>query len=389
MLPEGFYDLLYEQVEREQIIEQKLLDIFKTFGYQRIAPSIIEYENSLFNHNSKKDNSGHSFRVVDAKTQRMMAIRCDITKQVARIASGILKKNQRPLRLAYAETSLRAHTTPAKPHRQFSQIGCEIFGANSNLADAEIINIAANALLACRVDKPIVEITIPNIIQLLEANQKLNPQQKKYFENILTRRSKYDLEKLDDKNMIDACQTLLACRGEARATLEKLNDRSRKQPILKMLVPIYQRLEKTLNLLKIHDSITINIDPIETRGFSYHNTFAFTLLSSNARSALGRGGLYRSPFDKEDAIGCSFYLDALAEVVGSNKPNPKIYAQYNANPDEIHKYRLKGNTVVQALDKQTAIQAKASAIKNNCQAIISKNSISKIKNITTLNNKHE
>ena len=370
LLPEGFYDLLYAQVEREQALEQTLLSLFSSFGYRRIAPSLVEYEESLLAHSPSDFRNGHCFRVVDAPTQRMMALRCDMTTQAARIAASRLNDAARPLRLSYSGTSLRTRTTPAKPQRQFAQLGCEIFGVNSPKADAEILTLAALALIRCEVTEPVIEIATPNLAQLLCEEQKLNPQQRASLLDSFTRRSKDKLEELGNDELIAACQALLEHRGDAHACLKELQRISQQHRALRSLQPLWHRLEQTLRELELPASIRLTLDPIENRGFPYHETFAFTLLCRDTRGALGRGGVYRSPFDQEPAIGCSFYLDSLSEMVLSPKHARRIYAEYNVPKKTVEEHRAAGAVVVQALEEYEPAQLRTAAEQNDCYALL-------------------
>ncbi len=375
LLPEGFYDLLYTEVEREQALEQALLSLFSSFGYRRIAPSLVEYEESLLAQSPSDFRNGHCFRVVDAPTQRMMAIRCDMTMQAARIASSRLSTSARPLRLCYAGTSLRTCTTAAKPHRQFSQLGCEIFGIDSPQADAEILTLAAQALINCEVAEPTIEIATPNLAQLLCEGEGLDAHQRTSLLDSFTRRSKDKLEEIGKDELVTACQSLLEHRGEARSSLKALQKISQQQRILRKLEPLWHRLEQTLQQLELPSSIRLTLDPIENRGFSYHETFAFTLLCRDTRGALGRGGVYRSPFDQESAIGCSFYLDSLSEMVKSPPRARRIYAEHNATRQSVEEHRAAGAVVVQALEECDIAQLRTAAEQNDCQALLIGNTL--------------
>ena len=369
-MPEGFYDLLVDQVEREQSLEQTLLSLLEGFGYRRIAPSLVEYEDSLPAHGTRQAQSEHCFRVVDSATQRMMAIRCDMTMQAARLAATRLRSEARPLRLAYAGTSLRTRASATKPHRQFSQLGCEQFGAESPNAYGEILTLAAQALTRCGVEHPIVEIAAPTVTQkIFEAND-LDEEQRTLLTKSFSARNKESLNKLANRELAQACRALLALRGEARATLHALKNLSEQQPCLATLSPLWLLLEQTLDAADLPPSLSLTLDPVETRGFFYHDSFAFTLLCDAARGALGRGGSYRSPWDAELACGCSFYLDALAEVAASPPLRQRIYAAHDATRDAVRRHRKEGAVVVQALSEQSPVETLRAAKDNGCSQVL-------------------
>ncbi len=367
MLPEGFYDLLEGQVEREQSLEQNLLSLLESFGYRRIAPSLVEYEDSLLAHSMRRAHNEHCFRVVDSATQRMMAIRCDMTMQTARLAATRLRRQPRPLRLSYAGTSLRTRTSAAKPRRQFSQLGCEQFGAESPSAYAEILTLAARSLTRCGVRQPIVEIATPSIVQKLSEAHDLDEEQRTLLAESFAVRNKESLDKLASKELAQACRSLLALRGEVHTTLCALKRLSEQQPLLATLSDLWLAVEQTVAAADLPDTLALTIDPVETRGFFYHDSFAFTLLCEGARGALGRGGSYRSP---EPACGCSFYLDTLAEAVASPIPRHRIYATNNAKRETVRRHRDEGAVVVQALCEQSRAETLRAAEDNGCAQVL-------------------
>ena len=76
------------------------------FGYQRVKPPLLEFEDSLLA-GSGAAVAEQTFRLMDPDSQRMMGLRADTTPQVARIATTRLAGAPRPLRLSYAGQCLR------------------------------------------------------------------------------------------------------------------------------------------------------------------------------------------------------------------------------------------------------------------------------------------
>ncbi|HEY8351250.1 MAG TPA: ATP phosphoribosyltransferase regulatory subunit, partial [Sphingomonadales bacterium] len=97
LLPEGFHDDLPPDAEYEASIGERLLARFYAFGYERVSPPLVEFEESLLA-GSGRALSRQMFRLMDPASQRMMGIRTDMTIQVARIAGTRLAAAARPLR---------------------------------------------------------------------------------------------------------------------------------------------------------------------------------------------------------------------------------------------------------------------------------------------------
>ena len=94
----------------------------------------------------------------------MMALRSDITPQVARIAATRLKDDPRPLRLSYAGQVLQVSGTQLRPERQFGQAGIELIGAETALADAEVVTLAGELLHELGLAELAIDLNLPTLV---------------------------------------------------------------------------------------------------------------------------------------------------------------------------------------------------------------------------------
>ena len=86
LLPAGLRDVLAPEAAHEAATLERLIGIFSAQGYDRVEPPLIEFETTLLDEGGRT-LAEHMFRVMDPVSQRMMAVRADMTLQVARIAS--------------------------------------------------------------------------------------------------------------------------------------------------------------------------------------------------------------------------------------------------------------------------------------------------------------
>jgi len=145
LLPAGMCDVLPPDAEKEAAATEQIVACFSSFGYERVKPPLIEFEESLLS-GSGSAAAGQTFRIMDPISQRMMGVRTDMTLQVARIATTRLKKWARPIRLCYGGQVLRVRGSQIRPERQFGQVGSELIGSQCPKADAEVILMAVEAL---------------------------------------------------------------------------------------------------------------------------------------------------------------------------------------------------------------------------------------------------
>ena len=142
---------------------ERLLRQFAGFGYERVKPPLVEFEDGLLA-GTGTALAPQTFRLMDPVSQRMMGIRADITPQIARIAQSRLAKAPRPLRLSYTGDVLRVRGSQLRPERQFVQVGAELIGVESTTADAEIVLMAAEALTAIGVTRLSIDLALPTFV---------------------------------------------------------------------------------------------------------------------------------------------------------------------------------------------------------------------------------
>ena len=127
LLPPGMVDLLPPEAEFEARTTERLIAAFRRNGYELIKPPLVEFEENLVT-GSGAATAAQTFRLMDPDSQRMLAIRADMTLQISRIASSRLSDLPRPLRLSYAGQVLRIKSSNLRPQRQFGQVGAELIG---------------------------------------------------------------------------------------------------------------------------------------------------------------------------------------------------------------------------------------------------------------------
>src|SRR5215469_9768334 len=166
LLPAGLRDLLPPDAETEASAVEAIMDVFAGYGYQRVKPPLLEFEDSLLA-GSGAAVAEQTFRLMDPVSQRMMGLRADTTPQVARIATTRLVNAPRPLRLSYAGQCLRVRGSQLAPDRQITQAGIELIGCDNPAADAEMVLVGAEALASVGLTRTSFDLTLPTLVPSL------------------------------------------------------------------------------------------------------------------------------------------------------------------------------------------------------------------------------
>jgi ATP phosphoribosyltransferase regulatory subunit len=338
LLPAGLRDILPPHAAHEADVVTRLMTYFAGWGYERVKPPLIEFEESLLS-GSGSGMAKHTFRVMDPVSQRMMGLRADMTLQVARIATTRLATSPRPLRLCYAGQVLRVKGSQLRPERQFGEAGLELIGGAEATADAEVLLLAARALSDLGIDKVSVDLTVPTLVPL-----------------IVDDASDADglREALDHKDTA----AVAANGGRAAAVLCDLIDAAGPVPrALSKLEAIdlppaaaaeRQRLADVVRLVRdAAPDLTLTIDPVENRGFEYHTGIAFTIFARDVAAELGRGGRYLA--NGEPATGATLFMDTVIDALPGPAPARRIFVPLGTVQGTANRLRSEGWITVAGL----------------------------------------
>ncbi len=347
LLPTGLKDLLPPEAEEEARITTLLLAGFHNFGYNRVKPPLVEFEDSLLAAGPGQSLAQNTFRLMDPVSQKMMGVRADTTAQIARIAGSRLKDMPRPLRLSYAADVLRINASQLRTERQFCQVGCELIGASKSQNDVESCLIALKGLYDLGIENLSIDLTIPALIDTLLSSYKIDQQGQMEIENLLQKRDRDGLEALNNK-ISKPLTSLLDCSGlaeQAIADLKKAKLPKEAKATIKSLDEVYQGLKEALKVYGMNN-VNITIDLIERRGFAYQSGISFTIFAPQVRGELGRGGRYRlSKNTEEQATGFTLYMDSVRQAVNMDDTQERRAVDAETSLDEIKKLQDQGIAV--------------------------------------------
>ncbi|HUW15299.1 MAG TPA: ATP phosphoribosyltransferase regulatory subunit, partial [Anaerolineae bacterium] len=145
-LPHGVQDLLQGEAVRRRWAESTLRDLFSLWAYHEVIPPTFEYDDNLVVGAGSDVRQG-MYRFFD-REGHTLALRADFTTQLARVAATKLFDQPLPLRCFYVGSLFRHEEPQVGRQREFTQAGVELIGANTAVADAEVVALAVEALEA-------------------------------------------------------------------------------------------------------------------------------------------------------------------------------------------------------------------------------------------------
>ncbi len=343
LLPQGLRDVLPPDGDHETQVVESLMACFAAYGYERVKPPLVEFEQSLLGQVSASV-ANRTFRMMDPISQRMMALRPDLTLQVARIATTRLRNAPRPVRLSYAGEVMRVMGSQLSPEREFTQVGFELIGAETPESDAEVILIAAEAARRVGVKGLSIDLMAPSLVPALLSAHGVEGEAAKAFRTALDGKDAGAIQRLGGPAAV--VEKLLAASGPIGPGLAALDavdlpaEAKAQVDSLKTVARLVQAADPGLIL---------TVDAVENRGFAYHIGVSFSLFVRGVRGELGRGGRYRAGETGEAATGLTFYMDTVIRALPAAVVGRKVFLPHGLSSEIGGRLREQGWVTVAGL----------------------------------------
>jgi ATP phosphoribosyltransferase regulatory subunit len=347
LLPTGLRDLLPPEARQEAEVIQTIIAVMASHGYDLVKPPIAEFEESLLT-GAGQSLVRRSFRLMDPLSHRMMALRTDMTLQIARIATERLVNEPRPLRLAYSGEVLRMAGGQLHPERQMSQLGCELIGSLDPAADAEIILLAAESLQRIGIENISIDLNLPTLVPNLLKLHRLEAGPHNQAMAAIERRDTAMAASIDAV-LGPILASLIHAVGPARTAigiLQTLSIAGEARQDIERLMAVVDRIEAQA------PDLMLTVDPVERRGFEYHTGLSFALFAMGI-GEVGRGGRYRAGQrgDGEPATGFTLIADKLLAGATAISDPDRVLLPKGVDPAVGAELRRKGLVTVASLDE--------------------------------------
>ncbi|MGB3166420.1 MAG: ATP phosphoribosyltransferase regulatory subunit [Alteraurantiacibacter sp.] len=340
LLPEGLEDRLPQSTAAAYRIERAMLEAMHAHGYDRVRPPLVEFEASMA---ARMDglSTRRSFRFVDPKSLRTLALRSDMTVQVGRIAATGLADAPRPLRLCYAGQVARIAADMLDPRRELQQVGAELIGSDTVAAASELVELAIDALEAAGAKSISVDFTLPDLVKTLaDGPLPLDAERRAAVRRELDAKDAGALVEVGG----EAYLALIHAAGEFEVAAAKL-DAIDISGVLDTRIAGLRHIAE-----RVAGRARLTLDPSERHGFEYQSWFGFTLYADGVRGALGRGGTYCFGGSDEPATGFSLYPDALVEAAKAGEQlGERLFLPLGHDRGSAARLRAEGWRTVAAL----------------------------------------
>jgi ATP phosphoribosyltransferase regulatory subunit len=355
LLPEDIADVLPAEARKVETLRRAILDLYQSYGYELVAPPILEFLDSLLT-GTGSDLNLQTFKLVDQLSGRTLGLRADMTPQVARIDAHLLNR-EGVTRLCYAGSVAHARTPVGSSAREELQLGAEIYGCASWEADFEAVSLLLQTLSVAGISKVYLDLSHAGVLEGILDGQVLDKGDIEILYGLLQSKDRPRLAIWAKSLPVKSAQALMALTELNGPCAQVLASAKQSLPKHQLIDEALAHLEKlAAATAALSSDIELSIDLADLRGYQYHSGVMFAAYVDKLPQPIARGGRYDhvgQAFGRSrPATGFSMDLLTLANLAPVAKRRPAIVAPWIVDTglaSKIAALRNVGEVVIQAM----------------------------------------
>ncbi len=326
--PEGVRDIYGTECRQKQKVQELIHENFSCFGYEDIETPTFEFFD-VFGREIGTTPSKELYKFFD-KEGNTLVLRPDFTPSIGRCAAKYFMEQSVPVRLTYLGNTYTNTSSLQGKLKEVTQMGVELIGDPSVMADAEMVHLAVTSLKASGLKEFQVSIGEIGFFKgiceeaMLDEETEMNLREfisnKNYFgaEELLQSNKKLKPEKIESFLKITE---LFGSYEVLEEALELVNNKRSEHAI--------SRLQQLYELLSMYgDEKYVSFDLGLISKYHYYTGIIFKGYTYGVGDAVVTGGRYDSLlsyFGKDAAsIGFVINVDGLMQALASKKLTPEV-----------------------------------------------------------------
>ena len=382
LLPEDIADVLPAEARKVETLRRSILDLYQSYGYELVAPPILEFLDSLLT-GTGSDLNLQTFKLVDQLSGRTLGLRADMTPQVARIDAHLLNRKG-VTRLCYAGSVAHARTPVGSSAREELQLGAEIYGCATWEADFEAVSLLLQTLRMAGLNKVYLDLSHAGVLEGILDGKGLERGDVEMLYSLLQSKDRSRLAIWTKCLPTKSAEALMALTELNGSCAQVLASAKKSLPKHALIDEALAQLEKLVTATAaLPGELELSIDLSDLRGYQYHSGVMFAAYVDKLPQPIARGGRYDHVGEafgrSRPATGFSMDLLTLSNLAPLAKRRSAILAPWIMDSDlasKIAELRSAGEVVIQAmnadvietaeycLDRELVKQGDSWAVKN-------------------------
>ena len=320
--PEGVRDIYSQECGRKHRLQEKLHHVFHQYGFEDIETPTFEYF-EVFSKEVGTIPSRELYKFFDREGNTLV-LRPDFTPSVSRACATYFNPEKEVVSLCYTGNTFINNSSFRGRLKETTQMGVERMGDDSPEADAEILAMTVECLLATGLTEFQVSVGQVDYYKAIFSQTGMSQEEEEELRELISQKNYFGVEELVknknmDKSLARVLSQLPQMFGSAEI-LEKAKSLTDNPQALKAVA----RLEEIYELLKVYGyEKYVTFDFAMLSKYHYYTGIIFQAYTYGTGEALIKGGRYNQlmkHFGKPAAsIGFAIVVDNLLMALSRQK----------------------------------------------------------------------
>lgn len=289
--PEGVRDLYGTECENKLLLQNRMHQVLKLYGYRDIQMPSFEFFD-IFNKERGSVASKNMFKFFDREGNTLV-LRPDMTPQIARCAAKYFENEELPIKLCYLGNTFVNKSSYQGRLKETTQLGCELIGDSSVTADAEMLAMMIEALLAAGLKEFQVEVGQVAYFKGLVNEAGIDSDTEEELRLLIQKKNFFGVEELARGcGLSDSVREALFMLPQLFGSAEKLDDAKKYVNNAESLGAI-EHLKSVYELLKVYGyEKYISFDLGMLSELTYYTGIIFRAVTYEVGEPVANGGRY-------------------------------------------------------------------------------------------------
>ena len=293
--PEGVRDLYGTECENKLLLQNRMHQVLKLYGYRDIQMPSFEFFD-IFNSDTGTVSSVEMFKFFDRNNNTLgntLVLRPDMTPQIARCAAKYFENEELPIKLCYLGNTFVNKSSYQGRLKETTQLGCELIGDSSVTADAEMLAMMIEALLAAGLKEFQVEVGQVAYFKGLVNEAGIDSDTEEELRLLIQKKNFFGVEELARGcGLSDSVREALFMLPQLFGSAEKLDDAKKYVNNAESLGAI-EHLKSVYELLKVYGyEKYVSFDLGMLSELTYYTGIIFRAVTYEVGEPVANGGRY-------------------------------------------------------------------------------------------------
>lgn len=320
--PEGVRDIYNGECEKKLILENRMHEILKLYGFKDIQTPTFEFFD-IFNKERGTIASKEMYKFFD-REGNTLALRPDMTPAIARCVAKYFREEELPIRLCYVGNTFINNSRYQGKLKEITQIGAELINDSTVDADAQMIALSIECLQKAGLKDFQLEIGHVDFFNGIIEEAGFEEDEIEQLRTAIEEKNNFGVEELVSGKHIDDKLKEVLCKLPELFGNEDILEYAKSMTTNAKAISAVTRLKEVYDIISVYGLeryVTFDLGMLSK--YNYYTGIILSGFTYGTGEAIITGGRYDKlvcQFGKDSAaIGVAIAIDQLMNALSRQK----------------------------------------------------------------------